>query len=73
VICSPGIPLTLRWCARCRGCQGFATEAAGAVVQIVGLYRIWATCHVDDVAPARVLATKALLSAFTSADENRVR
>jgi len=100
--------------------QGLATKAAGAVVQIVGLCRIWATCDFDNVARpgvgekvgvvregtlhrwdrhnmsseprqrrppgppsptyspghgwrTRRAATAALLSAFPSTDENRVR
>lgn len=39
--------------------QGLATEAASAVVNMAwdndDLYRIWATCHVDNAASARVL------------------
>lgn len=39
--------------------QGYATEAAAAVVEAAwtneDLYRIWATCHVDNLASVRVL------------------
>lgn len=38
--------------------RGYATEAAGALVELglrLGLHRIWATCHVDNLRSARVL------------------
>jgi len=38
--------------------RGYATEAAGALVELglrLGMHRIWATCHVDNVRSARVL------------------
>lgn len=39
--------------------QGYATEAAAALVEFglrtLGLHRVWATCHVENVRSARVL------------------
>lgn len=39
--------------------QGYATEAAAALValglRVLGLHRIWATCHVENARSARVL------------------
>jgi len=39
--------------------QGYATEAAAALVEfglrLLGLHRVWATCHVDNARSARVL------------------